>query len=121
MSKPEIEFTAADSVGWTPVPGAASGLSERVLARDGDGDGDLPVTRILRFEPGTDTSPNGVLTHEYWEEVYILEGDMTDLRLGQTFTAGMYAVRPPGMEHGPWTSESGCLTYEVRYWEGQRP
>jgi hypothetical protein len=121
MSKPEIEFIPAETVEWTPVPGAAAGLSERVLARDGEGDGDLPVTRILRFEPGTDTSPNGTLTHEYWEEVYILEGDMTDLRLGQTFTAGMFAVRPPGMEHGPWTSEAGCTTYEVRYWDPRRP
>ena len=47
--------------------------------------------------------------------MYILEGDLTDLRLGETFTAGMYACRPPGMEHGPWTTEAGCLTFEVRY------
>jgi hypothetical protein len=73
------------------------------------------VTRQLRFEPGTDTSDNGVLTHDFWEEVYILEGDLTDLRLGETFTAGMYACRPPGMEHGPWSTQSGCLTFEVRY------
>jgi hypothetical protein len=40
---------------------------------------------------------------------------MTDLRLGETFTAGMFACRPPGMEHGPWVTEEGCQTFEVRY------
>ncbi len=33
----------------------------------------------------------------------------------QTFGAGMYACRPPGMPHGPWHSPDGCLTFEVRY------
>jgi hypothetical protein len=28
------------------------------------------------------------------------EGDLTDLRLGETFTAGMYACRPPGCRTG---------------------
>jgi hypothetical protein len=111
--KPELEFTPADAVEWTPVAGNVSGLWERILAAS-DREGGV-VTRILRFDPGTDTSANGTLTHDFWEEVYILEGDMTDLRLGETFTAGMYACRPPGMEHGPWTTEAGCLTFEVRY------
>jgi hypothetical protein len=39
---------------------------------------------------------------------YIVEGSITDLRLNETFTAGMYACRPPGMAHGPWRSEDGC-------------
>jgi D-lyxose ketol-isomerase len=116
--KPELEFTPAEAVEWTPVAGNATGLYERILAS-----ADLEagvVTRQLRFEPGTDTTANGVLTHDFWEEVYILEGDLTDLRLGQTFTPGMYACRPPGMEHGPWTTEAGCLTFEVRYWGDAR-
>ena len=56
-------------------------------------------TRLLRFEPGVSSEPNGTLTHEFWEEVFIVQGDLTDLRLGETFTAGMYACRPPG--HAP--------------------
>ncbi|HBH58343.1 MAG TPA: hypothetical protein DEQ49_00950, partial [Arthrobacter bacterium] len=52
--------------------------------------------------------PPETIAHEYWEEVMILSGELTDLRLGQTFTAGMYACRPPGMKHGPYRSESGC-------------
>jgi len=46
---------------------------------------------------------------------HILEGDLTDLALGQTFRQGMYACRPPGMLHGPWRSESGALTLEIGY------
>ena len=111
MSKPEFEFFPATDVEWTRVPGPAEGLTERILARQ-----DASVaTRLLHLEPGTDSSPNGVQIHDFWEEVYILEGEMTDVRLGETFTAGMYACRPPGMEHGPWTTEAGCLTFEVRY------
>jgi hypothetical protein len=73
------------------------------------------VTRLLRFEPGTDTTANGTLTHDVWEEVFILDGEIHDLRLGRTFTKGMYASRPPGMPHGPWVSPSGALTFEIRY------
>ncbi|TDD85920.1 cupin domain-containing protein [Actinomadura rubrisoli] len=112
MAKPEHEFFAAEKVGFTPCAGDVPQLTERILAAD---DASGVATRMLRFEPGTDTTPNGVQAHDFWEEVYILEGSITDLRLGETFTAGMYACRPPGMEHGPWLSEEGCLTFEVRY------
>jgi hypothetical protein len=112
MAKPEIEFTPVTSTEFTVCEGAVRGLEERVLAGD-------PVsgvaTRMLRLQPGTDTTPNGVQIHDFWEEVYVVEGSLTDLRLGQTFTAGDYACRPPGMEHGPWRSTDGCLTFEVRY------
>lgn len=113
MSKPEHEFFPAEQVEFTPCAGDVPELSERILAAD---PGAGVATRMLRFEPGTDTTPNGVQIHDFWEEVYILSGSITDLRLGQTFTAGMYACRPPGMKHGPWVSPDGCLTFEVRYY-----
>lgn len=112
MAKPEHEFFPVDEVDFTPCAGDVSGLTERVLATDPDSG---VASRILRFEPGTDTTPNGVQVHDFWEEVYIIDGSMTDLRLDQTFTVGMYACRPPGMAHGPWRSDHGCSTFEVRY------
>ncbi|MEU7766706.1 cupin domain-containing protein [Nocardia sp. NPDC049190] len=112
MPKPEFEFFPATDVPFTACEGKADGLTERILAADGDTG---VATRILHFDPGTDTTPNGVQVHDFWEEVYILEGSFTDTRLGRTFTAGDYACRPPGMEHGPWTSAEGCTTFEVRY------
>ena len=111
--KPEIEFTPVANTEWTAVPGGVPGLHERILAAD-------PVrkvaTRILRFAPGTDTSATGVVVHDFWEEVYILEGSLHDISLNQTFAAGTYASRPPGMKHGPWRTEEGCVTFEVRYY-----
>lgn len=113
MTKPEHEFFPVSNVHWTPLPDSkCTGLTERVLAADQE---HATATRILRFAPGTDTTPNGVLTHDFWEEVYIIEGSIHDLTLDQTFTAGEYACRPPGMPHGPWISPEGCMTFEVRY------
>lgn len=112
MAKPEREFFAATEVSFTRCAGAVDQMTERILAADTESG---VATRLLRFEPGTDTSPNGEQVHDFWEEVYVLEGSLHDLRLGKTFTAGMYACRPPGMVHGPWRSDDGCLTFEVRY------
>ncbi|WP_255769077.1 cupin domain-containing protein [Pseudarthrobacter sulfonivorans] len=114
MAKPENEFTPSSSVAFTPCTPHVEGLSEAVLARD---DTNGTVTRILKFEPGTDTSPIGVLKHDFWEEVFIWQGSLVDRRLNQTFTAGDWAVRPPGMEHGPWISEDGAKLFEVRYYQ----
>ena len=58
--------------------------------------------------------------HEYWEEVYLIEGDLTvgnDAagRGGESFPRGTYACRPPGAVHGPFKSNGGCLLYEIHY------
>ena len=114
MPKSEHEFTPVDSVAFAGCTPHVDGLSEAILAKDSDSDA---VTRILNFEPGTDTSPNGALTHDFWEEVFIFEGSFRDLRLNKTFHAGDWATRPPGMEHGPWISEQGAKMFEVRYYQ----
>jgi hypothetical protein len=110
MAKPELEFHEPTAP-WRAT--ANGGQSERILAED-------PLagtcTRLLRFEPGSDTSASGTLVHDYWEEIYVVSGDLTDLRLHEEFTAGHYACRPPGMEHGPWRSRAGALLFEVRYY-----
>ena len=111
MPKPEYEFHAPAGE-WRPGGGAAPGIWEKILSADPD-TGDY--TRLMRFAPGADSSVNGTLTHDFWEEVYIVEGDLTDLKLQQTFTGGMYACRPPGMPHGPWRSDRGVLMVEFRY------
>jgi hypothetical protein len=112
VAKPEYEFFDVATVPYTTCAGDVPTLTERILAADETAG---TATRVLRFEPGTDTTPNGVQVHDFWEEVYIVSGSFTDLELDQTFTAGMYACRPPGMRHGPWRSDEGCTTFEVRY------
>ncbi len=114
--KQEREFFPASDVTWTPaLGGLVPGLYERILALDPETG---VATRILRFDPGTDTSGAGVQVHDFWEEVYVLEGSLHDLTLDETFTEGTYACRPPGMPHGPWIAPDGCLTFEVRYAAG---
>jgi hypothetical protein len=110
--KPELEFTPVEAFAWTPVDQRCPGLEERILVEDRASG---TMTRLLRFPPGADTSALGRMIHPFWEEVYILEGEIRDTVLGVTFSAGAYACRPPGMAHGPWTSARGCVTFEVRY------
>jgi ChrR Cupin-like domain len=111
LPKPALEFFNAEAVAWTAVEDQP-GAYERVLAHD-PASGSL--TRILRWDPGLDTSPLGAVVHDYVEEVLILAGSMHDLTFDQTFSAGYYACRPPGMVHGPWRTEDGCEMLEVRY------
>ncbi|MFJ7217672.1 cupin domain-containing protein [Amycolatopsis sp. NPDC098790] len=112
MSKPEHEFFPVTDVGFTVCPGGDPKITERILSADKESG---VATRILRYEPGADSTPMGVQKHDFWEEVYILEGSFTDLTLDKTFSAGEYACRPPGMPHGPWRTDEGVLTFEVRY------
>ena len=86
-------------------------MTEKILNFDAEAG---VSTRMLRFSPGVVTDV--VITHDFWEEVYIIEGELTDTRINQTFTSGMSACRPSGMPHGPYTSAVGCTTFEVRYY-----
>lgn len=109
--KQQREFFAADAVGWRQAP--QPGTEEKVLSRDA-GDPAM-LTRLIRWAPGLDTSDAGVIIHDYAEEVYLLEGELTDLTLGRTFPAGHYASRRPGMPHGPYHTTAGCTMLEIRY------
>ena len=116
MPKPEHEFFRPDAIAWEPVQASATGgaggpgVHQKVLSLDAE-TGD--VTRLLRFQPGVESAET--IRHDFWEEVWILEGELIDLGKQQTFTAGMYACRPPGMVHGPYRVPRGCLTLEIRY------
>lgn len=106
--KSQHEFYPADNLPWTED--AVPGVTQRVLSHDPD---DGTLTRLAHWAPGTTT--DGVIRHEYFEEVYLLEGTLTDLTLGQTFGPGEYAARHPGMPHGPYRTDDGCTMLEIRY------
>ena len=60
--------------------------------------------------------------HDHWEEVYLVSGDLTvgndaEGRGGESFTAPTYACRPPGVAHGPFRSERGCVLFEIHYYD----
>ncbi|MDX6280028.1 MAG: hypothetical protein QOH03_1099 [Kribbellaceae bacterium] len=105
--KAEHEFFLAADVPWTED---GQGITQRVLTEAEDG----TLTRIARWAPGT-TTGDEVIRHAYFEEVYLLEGSLTDLTLGKTFRAGDYAARRPGMPHGPYRTDEGCTMLETRY------
>jgi anti-sigma factor ChrR (cupin superfamily) len=112
MAKPELEFHGTDEVAWIHAEGYPDGIDEKIIAYDSEDD---VCTRFLRFAPGSKTTQR--LRHEYWEEVYIIEGEIHEGNA--VFSRGMYACRPPGMEHGPYYSPKGCMTFEVRYKTGR--
>ncbi len=108
MARPDMEFFDTDTIPWNKI---ADGIYEKILSKDEETGA---YTRLLKFEPGAEI-PN-VLTHDFFEEVYIVKGVLIDKRLNKTFTEGMYAFRNPGMEHGPFVSPTGCITFEIRYY-----
>jgi hypothetical protein len=122
VDKPHLEFAPVDlASGWEVPPGYPPGIQQKILAgaldeRRGRG----TRTRLLRFEPGTFTTAPFV--HEYWEEVYLISGDLTvgndsQGRGGEVFTPPTYACRPPGAKHGPFRSDGGCLLLELHYYD----
>jgi hypothetical protein len=108
------------SEGWHTPPGYPPGIQQKIIAgaldektRHGN------RTRFLRFAPGTYTTAPFV--HEYWEEVFLVSGDLIvgndeDGKGGEKFQGYTYAVRPPGIYHGPFKSETGCLLLETHFY-----
>lgn len=97
---------------WNPVKGLEGTAEEVTLAHD-DATGDY--TRLTRFLPGADTTPFGGKTHDYPEEIFVLEGSLYDAAVDAWIGAGDYASRPPGELHGPFRTEVGCVVLEVSY------
>lgn len=115
------EFHTVDmNEGWHGLPGYPSGFHEKIIAGELDERAKQGNrTRLLRIEPGAYTTKPFV--HEYWEEVFLLSGDLivgndAQGRGGEQFRNYTYAVRPPGVYHGPFKSETGCVMLETHYY-----
>jgi hypothetical protein len=110
IDKAPLGFIDPELIPWKPEAGI-DGLYGKTLARcEATGS----YTRLLKFIPGTETSQAGVQAHDHLEELWIVEGAIYDLTLEQNFVAGMYANRLKDMDHGPWRSPDGAITYELR-------
>ena len=105
-------LSAEHQAEWQPVEGLEGIAEELTLAIDED-TGDY--TRLTRFAPGADTTPFGSKTHDYPEEVFIIEGRLHDAAFDRWLTKGDYASRPPGEAHGPFRTDEGCLVLEISY------
>lgn len=97
---------------WKPIEGIESLAEELTLAIDNTlGD----YTRLTRFKPGADTSAFGAKSHDYPEEIIILEGTLYDAAFDKWLEVGDYASRPPGEVHGPFRTDTGCIVLEMSY------
>lgn len=121
--KEHKEFYSIDmgTEGWHTPTGYPSGIKQKILAGTLDEDKKIGNrTRLLRFDAGTfTTSP---FVHDYWEEVYLVSGDLTvgndeNGEGGEEFQPNTYACRPPGAFHGPFKSKNGCVLMEIHYYD----
>ncbi len=122
VNKEHLEFHAVDlDSGWATPAGYPEGIKQKILSGSLDEEGQGGSrTRLLRFDPGVFTTAPFV--HTYWEEVYLLTGDLTvgndaEGKGGERFEPNTYAVRPPGAEHGPFRSDGGCMLLETHYFD----
>lgn len=117
-----MEFHTLDmSEGWHSPEGYPAGIQQKILAGALDEKAEKGRrTRLLRFEAGTYTTEPFV--HRYWEEVFLISGDLVvgvdkNGKGGEKFTGYTYAIRPPGVYHGPFRSDTGCLLVELHYFD----
>ena len=97
---------------WQPIEGL-EGLAEELTLAIDEASGDY--TRLTRFAPGADTTDFGPKSHDYPEEVFIIEGSLYDAAFDRWLSKGDYASRPPGELHGPFRTDEGCLVLEISY------
>ena len=112
MPKPKLEIQV-DDIPWTPLEGAP-GMYEKILAIDPD-TGDY--TRLLKMEPGVEI--NKEISHDFWEEVLLIEGEIVDCRRDTVVSVGFYCCLPPGTVHGLVKCPKGAITFETRYYKKQ--
>src|SRR5690349_24917048 len=121
VNKEHKQFHQVDmGSGWETPAGYPRGIEQKILAGALDEPNKRGTrSRLLRFAPGVYTTAPFV--HDYWEEVYLVSGDLTvgndaQGQGGEPFAPGTYACRPPGAVHGPFKSDAGCLLLEIHYY-----
>ncbi len=122
VNKEHKEFHQLDlSAGWATPPGYPAGIQQKILSGALDEAAKSGTrSRLLRFAPGVYTTEPFV--HDYWEEVYLLSGDLTvgndkSGNGGTPYAPNTYACRPPGAHHGPFKSKNGCMLFELHYYD----
>jgi len=97
---------------WKSIEGMEEVAEELTLAIDKD-TGDY--TRLTRFMPGADTSSYGPKSHDYSEEIMIIQGRLYDAACNRRLEVGDYASRPPGEVRGPFRTDGSCVVLEMSF------
>jgi hypothetical protein len=106
-------FEVDQETGWESVPGT-KGIKCKLLSGNfNEVNGTGYRTRCIRVEAGGETFEP--FTHPYWEEVFLMQGELTSKSEGKTVHAPAYVIRPPDTPHGPLISSAGCVLVEFQY------
>ncbi|TVZ41266.1 ChrR-like protein with cupin domain [Alteromonadaceae bacterium 2753L.S.0a.02] len=97
---------------WQAIAGFEGQIEELTLAIDTE-TGDY--TRLTRFRAGANTEAVGSKSHDYPEEIFIVQGRLYDEAFDCWLEAGHYASRPPGELHGPFIADEDCVVLEISY------
>ena len=113
--KLQSDLHSVEDIPWTPIAATASsakgeGITEKILSIDPDNPDNC--SRLVKLEKGVRTP---VVTHPFWEEVWILKGTLIDEGNKVIGKAGDYCCRHPGMSHGPFYVPEECITFEIHY------
>jgi len=116
-------FRVSMDEGWRVPPGYPQGIEQKILSGGLDEEnGKGNRSRLLRFAPGVYTTVPFV--HDYFEEVFLVSGDLIvgndeNGEGGEIFVGLTYASRPPGTYHGPFKSKTGCILFEIHYYQAE--
>lgn len=96
---------------WRHPDGEPEGVQEALLNTHKDGS----YTHVLKVEAGT-IFPERV-SHEFFEEVYYIQGEMVNTKTHKKIRGGAYVLHRPGEYHGPFKCLKTCLILEFRYYK----
>ncbi|WP_345986454.1 cupin domain-containing protein [Sulfurimonas sp. HSL-1656] len=97
---------------WEDIPGSDGNLQQLTIALDSDS-GDY--TRLTRFKDGYSTKAFGAKSHDYPEEIYVVQGRLYDMAFNMWLEPGCYASRPPHEVHGPFIAEGDVIILEISF------
>ena len=114
--KPQSDLHSVEGIPWTEIPATASGakgsgIVEKILSSDPDN----PDYCTRLFKMDKDFRTDKVISHPYWEEVWVLKGTLIDEGNKVTAKEGDYCCRHPGMSHGPFYCPEEFVAFEVHY------
>jgi uncharacterized cupin superfamily protein len=107
-----MEFIEVESIQWQNDPAWGELAQEKILHRDEE---TRSYTRLIRTRPGVEGK--NILSHDFDEVVYILEGGMINIRNNNIYTPNMVAYFLKGMDHGPFRAPVGAVNLEFRHYK----
>ena len=101
------EAVYADEMKWEKVEDK---VWEKILRKD---EKSGTYVRLIRVDPGF--KGEKPLSHDFDELVYVLQGQVVNIKNGKIWHQGMFCHFPAGVEHGPLATDEGTLAIEFRH------